>query len=223
MIEIVSATRLSTNRFWTESALGYSLRRLERDKRITCSIAFENRRGLPEIYNARIQAPNSAEVLVFMHDDVWIEDFFLVNRILEGLEKFDIIGVAGNQRRVPNQAAWALLDTKLTLADPAFLSGAVAHGKTPFGPIMRWGESPAECELMDGLFLATKKSTLKSKNVLFDPTFGFHFYDLDFCRTAKQNGLRMGTWPISLCHQSPGAYGPDWHEKYRLYINKWGS
>lgn len=36
--------------------------------------------------------------------------------------------------------------------------------------------------------VAATRSTLKKAGVLFDPQFEFHFYDLDFCRTAGQRG-----------------------------------
>jgi len=58
--------------------------------------------------------------------------------------------------------------------------------------------------------------------VLFDPRFDFHFYDMDFCRTARKAGLRLGTWPICLTHQSGGNFASDaWKEKCRLYREKW--
>jgi len=59
--------------------------------------------------------------------------------------------------------------------------------------------------------------------VSFDPRFDFNFYDMDFCRSSRQRELRLATWPISLTHQSVGAFGTDqWTEKYGLYLKKWG-
>src|SRR5882762_9143567 len=101
MIEIVSATRHPEETFRTRSPLGLSLSRLEFDKRLEARIFFENRTGLGEIYNFRIKSDSAHDILIFVHDDVWIEDFFLADHILEGLEQFDVIGVAGNRRRVP--------------------------------------------------------------------------------------------------------------------------
>lgn len=222
MIEIISATRMSEKDFWNNSALGISLDRLSQDRRFFAHIAFNNQRGLPEVFNARINATDGHDILVFIHDDVWIDDYFLADRVIAGLNEFDVIGVAGNRRRLPNQPSWAFIDTNLTWDTPPNLSGSVAHGIHPFGPITVFGTVPAECELLDGVFLAVKKSTLKSANVAFDPRFDFHFYDMDFCRSARAKGLRLGTWPICLTHQSVGAYkSPQWHEKYLLYQEKW--
>ena|SRR5215510_13682138 len=224
MIDIISATRLSEPDFWRESALGQSLRRLAHDARLVARLAFENREGLPDIFNPRIAAADSNDILVFIHDDVWIDDFFLADRLIEGLQTFDVIGVAGNRRRVQRQPAWAfvVVDEKLAWDDKSNLSGSVAHGTHPFGEVSPYGATPAECELLDGVCLAAKKSVLTSRDVFFDPCFDFHFYDMDFRRTARQKGLRLGTWPICLTHQSGGTFGTQqWMDKYRLYIEKW--
>jgi len=223
MIEIVSATRLSASEFAAKSALGLSLQRLGFDSRLKASLAFANRIGLPAIYNSRIAAPGGPDVVVFIHDDVWIDDHFFADRVLDGLRNFDMIGVAGNRRRVLGQPAWAFVDPDLTWDEPANLSGAVAHGAQPFGAVSHFGPLPAACELLDGVLLAARKSLLVARNVLFDPRFDFHFYDLDFCRTARQAGLRLGTWPISITHQSGGGFGGErWRELYRAYLAKWG-
>jgi GT2 family glycosyltransferase len=64
---------------------------------------------------------------------------------------------------------------------------------------------------------------LQEHNVRFDPRFDFHFYDLDFCRTARQKGLRLGTWPICVTHQGKGAFGtPEWRRNHQAYLTKWG-
>lgn len=208
--------------FWEKSPLGQSLRRLAADTRISSFIAFENRRGLPEVYNARLQSEKSPDILVFVHDDVWIDDFFIADRLIDGLNRFDVIGIAGNRRRLPGQTGWMFLDERFTRDEVSNFSGSIAHGKFPFGPVSFFGPAPAECELMDGVFLAARKSTLLAQHVAFDPQFDFHFYDLDFCRTARQQGLRLGTWPICLTHQSGGAFGsPAWRDKYQRYLEKW--
>jgi GT2 family glycosyltransferase len=222
VIEIVSATRFSESEFWNKTALGASLRRLAHDTRLVARIACANRRGLPEIYNARIAAPEQEDVLVFIHDDVWIDDFFLADRVIEGLRTYDVIGVAGNRRRVPGQPTWAIVDAEWTWDDRANLRGAIAHAAHPFGVVSHFGAAPAECELLDGVFLAARKSTLVANGVAFDPRFDFHFYDMDFARSARSRGLRLGTWPICLTHQSKGEFGGErWSENYRSYVEKW--
>ena len=223
MIEIVSGTRLSKEEFWEKSALGISLNRISFDTRLVPHIFFSNRRGLPDIYNERIESNDGHAVLVFVHDDVWIDDFFLADHVMEGLEEYDIIGVAGNRRRINHQPAWAFVDDNFTWDERSNLTGCVAHGKHPFGTISFYGSVPASCELLDGVFLAAKKSVLIASGILFDPMFNFHFYDMDFCRSARKRGLKLGTWSIPLTHQSGGSFNSDpWLEKRNVYRKKWG-
>jgi GT2 family glycosyltransferase len=222
MIEVISATRLSETEFWEKAPLALSLKRLQREACLVPQITFTNQLGLAHVYNARITATSGSDVLVFVHHDVWIDDFFLADRINRGLAEYDVIGVAGNRRRVPNQPAWAFIDTNFTWDERSNLSGRVAHGPHPFGAVSFFGPVPAECELLDGVFLATRRSILTAKGVFFDPRFSFDFYDLDFCRSARERGLRLGTWPICITHQSGGAFGsPRWHANYLQYRQKW--
>ncbi len=224
MIEIVSATRFSEADFSARSALGQSLKRLAFDGDLTASVAFNNRHGLPVVYNSRILAADSRDLLVFVHDDVWIDDYFFGDRIIAGLRAYDVIGLAGNRRRLPGQPGWCYVDTNFKYDERQNLSGAVAHGAEPCGTVAYFGKAPADCELLDGLLLAVRKSALVERRVLFDPQFDFHFYDLDFCRSARKNGLRIGTWPICVTHQSGGAFNTaPWHQKYQAYLAKWGS
>lgn len=226
MIEIISATRLSEEEFWARSALGLSLRRLAKDKRLVAHVAFANQRGLPEVFNERIQASGGHDLLVFVHDDVWIDDFFLADHLIEGLRFHDVLGVAGNLRRVERQPAWAFVGKnakgRFVWDDKLYLSGAIGHGAKPFGNLSLFGPVPRACELLDGVFLAARRSVLLARGVLFDPVFDFHFYDLDFCRTARTRGLRLSTWPIAMTHQSGGAFGTEgWNRKYQAYLDKW--
>ena len=226
-IEIVTATRMSKDDFWSKSALGQSLKRLVYDPEtyhLNAHVAYENKSPLPVIFNSRISAQNKYEILIFIHDDVWIDDYFLADRVIEGLNTYDVIGVAGNRRKIQNQANWSSMwvDEKFIWDDKRFLSGSVAHGPSPFGTVNYYGRSPSECEQMDGVFLAAKKSTLIANEIKFDPRFDFHFYDMDFCRSAREKGLRLGTWPICLTHQSVGNFSKQrWREIYALYHKKW--
>ncbi len=225
MIEIISATRLSQDDFWSRSALGLSLKRLSGDKRLVPHIAFANQRGLPDVFNERIQATQADDTLVFVHDDVWLDDFFLADRLLDGLRVFDAIGIAGTRRRLKGQPAWLFAGRNAQgkfVWDKAFLSGTVGHGARPFGTLSHFGPVPAACELIDGVFMAVRRTVLADAGVAFDPRFKFHFYDMDFCRSIRAAGLRLGTWPVALTHQSGGAFGtPSWEQALALYRRKW--
>lgn len=226
MIDVIAATRRSQDEFWSGCALGLSLKRLGWEKRLTPRIAFSNQRGLPEVYNERVSATDGNDILIFMHDDVWLDDFYVVQHVLDGLRAFDVIGVAGNRRRIPHQPAWLFKGRNQQgrfVWDHPYLSGGIGHGKNPFGPVSIFGPAPVPCEMLDGVFLATRRSSLNAAGVQFDARFDFHFYDLDFCRSARAAGLRLGTWPIAMTHQSGGAFGDErWSQRHRQYIEKWG-
>jgi tRNA G46 methylase TrmB len=65
------------------SALGASLRRLKHDTRLSSFILFENRRGLPDACNDRITSEKIPDILVFMGDNVWIDDYCIADRVLD--------------------------------------------------------------------------------------------------------------------------------------------
>jgi GT2 family glycosyltransferase len=225
MIEFVSATRLTRDDFWEKSALGRSLLRIDPadHDRWIAKVAFENRRGLPEIFNERIQA-SEADILAFIHDDIWIDDFFICDHLEEALREFEVVGVAGNRRRVARQPSWHFVrvTTEFHWDEFANLCGAIAHGAEPFGEVSRFGPTYEECELLDGVFIAARRGTLAGRAVLFDTRFKFDFYDMDFCRTARARGLRLGCWPIALTHQSKGLFGSaSWQAGYAAYLGKW--
>jgi len=221
-VRLVSATKRSEDAFWTHTALGQSLRaHMPMDARLALSVACSNRRGLSELFNQAI-AEFPDDVLVFVHDDVWLDEPYFVDSVLAGLRQFDVIGVAGNRRCQSGQPAWPFVDMAFHWDDKAFLSGRVGHGQGPHGPVSQYGPTPAPCALLDGVFLAAKSSTLRARGVGFDAQFDFHFYDLDFCRSASAAGLRLGSWPLALTHQSGGAFGSQaWRERYAQYAAKW--
>lgn len=220
---VVSATRMSEEAFWRDAALGKSLKRhMRQDARLVARIACENTRGLSEIFNDAIAAAPDDALLVFIHDDVWIDENTFVQTISDGLQQYDVIGVAGNARIQPGQTGWCFVDTKFTWDDTAYLRGAVSHGQHAFGPASAYGEPAGAAQLMDGVFLAAYKKRLVESQVSFDTQFDFHFYDLDFCRTATRAGLQLGVWPLRMTHQSGGAFGTQrWRDKYLQYAQKW--
>jgi len=222
-ITVVSASRYSPEEFYLKSALGRSLSETYSEFSVKKKIYFENRKPLPICYNDAIfGAADAEEILIFMHDDVFIVDFFWIEKILLGFQKFDVLGVAGNKRRVPRQPGWAFIDDRLTWDHPSNLSGTVGHGRQFPCQLSIYGPSERECKLLDGVFLANKKSILERANVSFDETFDFHFYDLDFCRQCEQRNLRMGTIPLSIIHESPGNFRTrPWINNYEKYLMKW--
>lgn len=221
MIEVVSATRLNPEQFQS-SPLGVSLARVAGDRRLVPKIAFANTRALGAIYNEAI-ATAQDDFILFVHDDVWLDDFYVTDRLLDGLHRFDVVGLAGNTRLAPGHDTWAHTPGTRQL-DLPYLRGAIAHGDTPLGKVGFFGPIIGECRLLDGVFLAVRRKRLLETGLRFDERFAFHFYDLDFCRAARAAGLSLGTWPIAVTHRSAGNLDSDaWRDTLATYRAKWGS
>lgn len=219
----VAATRDCETNFWARAPLAIGLRPLLDLPDVEARIFYSNRSGLPTVYNQALQE-STADCLVFLHDDVWINDAQMLEKLRVALKRFDVVGVAGNVRRMPGQPAW-LFKGRTAQGfewDWEHLSGAVAHGLPGCAQTQHYGPTPAACELMDGVFLAVRRETLLHSRVAFDARFDFHFYDMDFCRAARSMGLALGTWPIDLIHASAGAFGAEsWGENFGRYLQKW--
>jgi hypothetical protein len=227
-VRVVSATRLDERAFWKSSALGQSLKIWREDRRITIDVAYANKQGLPAVYNAALQRAQPDEAVLFVHDDVWLEDPQWIEKVLAALKRYDVVGVAGNTRRVKGQRAWLCTqwepDYERFFLDFPHLSGAVRHGQMPGGEVSEFGPAPLPCELLDGVLLAVRKDVVGRSQVAFDPRFDFHFYDMDFCRTARSRGLALGTWPLTITHQSAGAFSSaGWKDGLQRYLGKWKS
>jgi len=222
MLRIVAATRQDREGFHRQTALGGSLGKLLFRDVVSATVNCRNSRGLPEVFNAALAGANDTDVIVFTHDDVWIDDWFLPERLDDALARFAVVGVAGNRRRVPRQPSWAKVDTAFTWDAWENLSGSVGHVLNGIPQVIWYGESPSAAKLLDGVFLAARVKTLREAGVSFDPQFRFHFYDLDFCRSCERAGLAMGTWPIAITHASKGHLGsPEWTKAYEDYLAKW--
>ena len=223
-IRLVVATREDRQGFFEKTATGRSLKSY-RPPGVQLILAAGNTRGLPALYNRAIDLAREApSILVFAHDDLHLCDSFWHERVAEGLAQFDIIGLAGNRRRLPGQPSWAFANARREWDDAAHLSGTVTHGQAwPPKRVCVYGPSKQEVKLLDGLFLAAHSQTLHTHGLQFDARFDFHFYDMDFCRQAEAKGLRMGTWPIALMHESGGNFAsPAWRQGYERYLGKWG-
>ncbi len=241
---LVSSTRLSERDFWQSSLLGRSLRLFPDALRPELHIRFDNHGewGLPEIYNRAIEDCPVEKNLLFVHDDVFLHDPFLQHRLDEALCLWDVVGLAGSRGSDLSQPSWGLgfdeqgkpVGWQAPKAGFA-LSGAVSHVSryrepgehryTAPAPILGvYGALPAECDLLDGLFLAVNAALIKEWNVRFEERLRFHLYDLDFCRAAKKKNLHLSTWPILCSHGSGGNFdSEEFRAASRIYLEKWAS
>ena len=202
-----------------------------------------NRVGLGEVYNSVMKEATSPEsilypddVYVFMHDDVYIKEANLREVLLEATAHFPVVGLAGTSRLpIKSTTMWHHSPEK-------YWSGSVTHpmfgtyhgddiypDRVYFEGVQQlyvnsYGPTPQQCVVVDGLFIAVKPFRLLQEGVTFDPQFNFHYYDLDFCLSAHKAGLRIGTWPINVIHQSPGLWNPGkgFFSDRDKFTKKWG-
>ena len=221
-LRFITATRRSQRAFERDSLLCRSLVRVAQFSPFELRAFTDNSRPLPALYNEVIDGAAANDILVFVHDDVWIDDWMVALRVQEALTHFDVIGVAGNTRRQARQISWNRVGENRAW-DTGFLSGAIVHGKQQgAGNANFFGPLPQPVKLLDGVFLAARAGTLQCSGVRFDPQFSFDFYDADFCRSCEQAGLRLGTWGIALTHASKGEISAAFEAAYQAYLNKWG-
>ncbi len=229
---LVSATRSTQTEFVQTAWLARSLRRVASGASVRLRLFPENTRPLPECYNQAIDESPDDAVLVFVHDDVFVDDWLLAQRLHEGLAQFDVVGVAGSVQRLPLQVAWYLSPAQvgpggalvLSAWSAGPLSGTVAHGEPAQSKVTLYGPAPQPVALLDGVLIAARAGRLREAGVRFDPRFDFHFYDLDFCRSASAAGLRLGTWPLAITHASSGEsiHSASWEQGAQRYLQKWG-
>ena len=222
-LTIVTATRYSQQQFEQLSLLGPTLRAVHNLTPLRLRLFSQNDQSLPDCYNQAIDEADADDVLVFVHDDVAFDDWMLGWRLHEALLSFDVVGVAGNRRRQSQQMTWLMQPHSQTWDDTQ-LSGAIMHGQGSTRKPTYFGPTPAPVVLLDGVLIAARAGLLQATGVRFDPLFDFHFYDLDFCRTATQSGLRLGTWPLGITHASSGGgySSSDWQRNGETYLKKWG-
>jgi hypothetical protein len=224
-IRLVCATRQpDPDSFFSKTSLGRSMAyRYSKQPSVSISLYLNNKKGLPWAYNSAIDGEgNSEQILVFLHDDLQLIDFFWADELRVALDHFDVVGLAGNRRRTTRQPSWAFVDERMRWDKAENLSGHVRHGEGCLARVSRYGPTPQRCLLMDGVFLAVRRRVLRQRGLRFDERFQFHFYDLDFCRRAEQLGVSMGTWPISVIHQSGGDFGSArWRSGLAAYFQKW--
>lgn len=211
---ITSCTRLNESE-WSTSLLGSSYPRLPNADTHSI-IHYNNKEAITKCYNKTIdivkawQDYNPDDIIVFVHDDVRIEDLFFIEKLEEGLKEFDVVGVAGGKK--------LLIDHRVPpmWTNGAIGSGAIHHSKDShrmpncfglFGRVLT----------LDGVCIATKLSTLVNNNIRFDEQFDFHCYDLDFSMQCYKNRLKLGTIPLHLLHGSVGDFGS---EGFKVNANK---
>jgi hypothetical protein len=169
-----------------------------------------NTRGLSVCYNEILADPNNAnKTVLFVHDDVVLEDLFLYEKLINS--PYSITGLAGAKtfNKQSPKLAWHISANRQDYV------GEVAHVNpkqeiwtTVFGP------TKSRSLTVDGLFIACKVKDILDKGLTFDENFNFHFYDIAFCLRANEKKVSCGVLPIKVVHHGLGdsMLTPEWEE-----------
>lgn len=192
-------------------------------------IVKDNSAGLPEVYNRFLTEKNKDKIVLFVHDDVEIQDLALVEKLNES--PWDITGLAGGSEfKISDKNLWHICTPRETH------TGSVTHPfaqqvgnqiqvdqtrrlSTLFGP---W---PQRCLVLDGLFLAVDVERALEVGWRFDERHKFHHYDIASCLSANEKKLKMGTYPIFIVHHGLGNsfMTPEWEESNKTFKENWQS
>jgi hypothetical protein len=168
----------------------------------------ENTDGLSKSYNNFLYSKEASEydIVVFCHDDVFIDDLKLKNKLQAATDLgYDIIGLAGCVNpKIIRPALWHLMAGGVNSNN---LRGIVNHYQdesrahhfaTNFGP------TPSRVAVLDGLFLAVNVGKVKEASWRFNENYIFHHYDIASCLDANSKKLKLGVYPINVIHCSHG-------------------
>lgn len=224
---VVTATREKTLKdFQTNTLLGQSLS-INTYFNIELLCYNDNKEGLSKCYNDAIGKKIDEDIiLVFVHDDIALLDYYWPLRVIESLQKYDIAGVAGNIRHQINFPSWAHSHSdgnQVIWDEDKNLSGCMLHSDSwPPKIVTVYGDLNKEVVNLDGAFLACRTNTLKNYNLRFDEQFEFHFYDADFCKNAHEKHCKLGTFPLALMHAGKGRMDTnEYRSGYLKYYEKW--
>jgi hypothetical protein len=207
---IVTCTKAKTDKEFEQRPIFQSLKKqYEANSNISFHIFKDNQRGLSDCYNDVLTDPaNDDKTVLFVHDDVVLEDVFLYEKLIHS--PYSITGLAGAKtfNTHSHKLAWHLS------AERKDFVGEVAHYKdgnvwtTVFGP------TNSRALVLDGLFIACKVKDLKETELTFDKNFNFHFYDIAFCLRANEKKITCGVLPIRVIHYGIGdsMLTPQWEE-----------
>jgi len=189
----------------------------------------ENKEGLSKSYNNFLYSKDSDEydIIVFAHDDVFIDDLKLEKKLNAAFEQgYDIIGLAGCiNPLISKPSLWHLMAGGFQSGN---LRGAVAHytDKTNTSRyVTSFGPTPARVALLDGLFIAVNVKKVKSVNWKFNENYNFHHYDIASSIDANKKKLKLCVWPINVIHCSPGlrAFDDNYLQSEEKFLSEYSS
>ena len=179
-------------------------------------IGIHDAPSLCQGYNRGVKQ-SKGDILIFSHDDVEILTPDFAARLIASLDRHDLIGVVGAtflSGATWFGCGWPYLRGQVGVPAESG-TGTVANF---FG---LYGASTEGVQVMDGFFLATRRSL--ALQLSFDEkTFdGWHLYDIDFSFSAHLKGFRCAVANDQvMIHQSRGKFDEKWNFYQDRFLKK---
>jgi hypothetical protein len=216
-VYLVTASKAKTEEEFQKRPIYKSLKKLYNmyDRwEFEFEVVKDNKEGLSTVYNRYLTEEHKNDIVLFVHDDVIINDLFLVEHLRKS--PYVVTGLAGTKKynKSVEKTAWHLMST----SREDFL-GEVAHTKegaiwtTVFGP------TQGRCKLIDGVFIAVNVEEVLKTNARFNEAFNWHHYDIAFCLECETHNVSVGVLPISIIHYGLGdsMLTQDWEESNKRF------
>ena len=186
-------------------------------------LIWENREmniPLADVYN---QLGDKAiyPYIIFMHEDIIFMSEGWGNELARIFsdQTISLIGLAGSKYKSKNISGWysgTEEDNYYNITHRTNCSEILLRN-----PLV-WENSEIDVLTIDGVFMASRRSTFQK--IRFDATLlrGFHFYDIDFSLRTSINSRVVVTNSIHIVHETKGGdFGKEWlkyaiafHRKY---------
>jgi GT2 family glycosyltransferase len=176
-------------------------------------IGIHDATGICEGYNRGLDRAKG-DLIAFSHDDVeFLHDSFATN-LTTHLQTHDVIGLAGASKVVGG--GWGD-------ARHPYLLGQIAQFRGDTFPVTFFGVHPTPwpAKILDGVFLACRRSVLEK--VRFDPANfpAWHGYDADFSYSAHLAGFKVAvTSDLFAIHYSWGTEDDTWKQARAAFMAK---
>ena len=172
-------------------------------------------KSLSEVYN-EIISESKTDIIVLCHDDLYFDSKKWGEKISKHFDKntHGILGVAGTTF-LPKSGQWWEDNTKMV--------GIVNHesgGKKWESKYSRdLGNEIKDVVIVDGLFIALKKSQIKK--IFNTDVKGFHMYDVNFCFENFLENVKVGVvFNIRITHKSIGQTNQQWDQNRKIFSTK---
>lgn len=212
-IIFVTATKGSATNLLLTRPLGFFLEKTGWDART--KIIENNTEGLCKVYNRYLTEEYRNKFVIFVHDDVLINDLFFEEKVLFAFERYDIIGLAGSRScdLSSEHPAWH------TMTKREDMVGEVAHSRQGKVWTTIFGPTESRALVLDGLFIGVNVNAALENGLTFDERFSFHHYDITFSLRANDLKIKAGVFPMSVIHYGLGdsMNSNEWKESAKTF------